>query len=61
LIEEFPEGSYGAQVYLDQPIGKSSPWEEGQHVTSRFQDENPVFSDRTVPTPESKEIADEID
>ncbi|UOF91546.1 hypothetical protein LSG31_04645 [Fodinisporobacter ferrooxydans] len=48
-VEEFPDGPYGASVYLDQKIGKSSPWEVDQHVVSRFQDENPVFSDRKVP------------
>src|ERR1700730_3117440 len=41
-VEEFPEGPYGASVYLDQKIGKSSPWKVDQHVVSRFQDENPV-------------------
>lgn len=47
--EEFPEGPYGAQVYVDQPIGKSTPWTEGQHVITRNQDENPEFSNFKVP------------
>lgn len=50
LPEEFPEGPYGAAAYNDQPPGKSSPWQEGQQVVSRFQDENPDFSDFTVPS-----------
>lgn len=48
--EEFPEGPYRASVFLDQPIGKSSEWEAGQHVVSRFQDENPTTNDFKVPT-----------
>lgn len=48
--EEFPEGPYGASVFLDQPIGKSSEWKAGQHVVSRFQDENPTTNDFKVPT-----------
>ncbi|WP_018131016.1 hypothetical protein [Effusibacillus pohliae] len=50
LAEEFPEGPYGAQIYLDQKIGKSTEWEPGQHVVSRFQDENPTTNDFKVPT-----------
>jgi hypothetical protein len=49
-IEEFPEGAYGSSVYLDEKIGKSSPWEVDQHVISPFQDESPVFSGRRIPT-----------
>jgi hypothetical protein len=49
LPEEFPEGPYGAAVYNDQHPGKSTPWKEGQKVVSRFQDENPAFSDFKVP------------
>lgn len=49
LIEEFPEGPYGADVYLEQKIGKSSEWKPGQHVVSRFQDENPTTNDFKVP------------
>lgn len=47
-IEEFPEGPYGAAIYLDQRIGKSSEWEPGQQVVDRFKDENPAFSNRRV-------------
>ncbi|MFC4769850.1 hypothetical protein [Effusibacillus consociatus] len=50
LPEEFPEGAYGSTIYLDQPIGKSSEWEPGQQVVSRYQDENPAFHDFKVPT-----------
>lgn len=50
LVEEFPEGPYGAQIYLDQKIGKSSAWKPGQHVVSRYQDENPTSNDFRVPT-----------
>lgn len=49
--EEFPEGPYGATVYNDQKLGKSSPWEPGQHVNHRFFDENPAFSDETAHPP----------
>lgn len=49
LPEEFPEGAYGASIYNDQHLGKSTPWKEGQQVVSRFKDENPAFSDFTVP------------
>lgn len=49
LPEEFPEGPYGAAVYNDQPLGKASPWQPGQHVVSRDQDENPMTSDFKVP------------
>lgn len=48
--EEFPEGPYGSTVFLDQPIGKSSEWKPGQHVVTRFQDENPTTNDFKVPT-----------
>lgn len=53
-IEEFPEGPYGAKVYLNQKIGKSSEWKPGQQVISRFKDENPAFSNRKVPEDEQK-------
>lgn len=43
--EEFPEGPYGASVFLDEPLGKSSPWEPGQQTNHRFFDENPAFTD----------------
>ncbi|ASS74872.1 hypothetical protein CIG75_07685 [Tumebacillus algifaecis] len=55
--EEFPEGPYGATVYNDQPLGKSSPWEPGQHTNNRYVDENPAFSD-TLAHPESAELPD---
>jgi hypothetical protein len=48
MIEEFPEGAYGAATHPEH-LGKSSPWEPGQHVVSRFQDENPESSNRKVP------------
>jgi hypothetical protein len=48
--EEFAEGPYGAKVYLDQKIGKSSDWRPGQQVVDRFKDENPSFNDFKVPT-----------
>lgn len=50
LPEEFPEGPYGASIYLDQHLGKSSEWKPGQHVVSRNQDENPMTTDFKVPT-----------
>lgn len=49
--EEFPEGPYGASVFLDQPLGKSSPWEPGQQTNHRFFDENPAFSDKLAHPP----------
>ncbi|BCJ88492.1 hypothetical protein [Effusibacillus dendaii] len=49
LPEEFPEGAYGSTMYVDQPIGKATDWKAGQHVVSRFQDENPTTSDFKVP------------
>ncbi|GAB6935266.1 MAG: hypothetical protein C0P64_006570 [Bacillota bacterium] len=33
--EEFPEGPYGSSMQ-NQTLGKSTPWEEGQHRTSAF-------------------------
>ncbi|MFD2169075.1 hypothetical protein [Tumebacillus lipolyticus] len=51
--EEFPEGPYGSTVFLDQPLGKSTPWEPGQQVTSRFFDENPAFTDTLARPPEA--------
>ncbi|HEU4962966.1 MAG TPA: hypothetical protein VFV52_03765 [Bacilli bacterium] len=57
LPEEFPEGPYGASVFNDQPLGKSTPWEPGQHVASRFQDENPAFTDTTA-VPQDADLPD---
>ena len=45
LLEEFPEGPYGASIYNEQELGKSTPWQPGQAVTNRFFDENPAFTD----------------
>jgi hypothetical protein len=56
LPEEFPEGPYGMAEYNDQPVGKSTPWQPGQRVVSRFRDENPAFSDRG--SPEDNEMPD---
>lgn len=57
LPEEFPEGPYGAAVFNDQPLGKSSPWEPGQHTVHRFFDENPAFSD-TAAVPKDADLPD---
>lgn len=47
LLEEFPEGPYGAAT--DQPAtGKSTPWTPGQQSVSAFRDANPVDSNRKV-------------
>ncbi|GAX91083.1 hypothetical protein [Effusibacillus lacus] len=54
LIEEFPEGPYGAQIFLDQKIGKSTGWEPGQQVVNRFKDENPTLNDFKVPTDQER-------
>lgn len=56
-VEEFPEGPYGATVFLDQKIGKSSPWEPGQQSTNRNLDENPAFSD-DLARPHNAELPD---
>ncbi|MDI3328957.1 MAG: hypothetical protein QJR06_10410 [Alicyclobacillaceae bacterium] len=55
LPEEFPEGPYG-MADDPQPSGKSTPWEQGQRVVSRFRDENPAFSDRK--SPDGNELPD---
>jgi hypothetical protein len=55
--EEFPEGPYAASVYLDQKIGKSTPWEPGQQTNHRFFDENPEFTD-SLAHPPSAELPD---
>ena len=45
LVEEFPDGPYGAAI--DGPIeGKSTPWRESQQSVSAFRDANPVDSNR---------------
>ncbi|HHY66119.1 MAG TPA: hypothetical protein GX517_02765 [Alicyclobacillus sp.] len=49
MPEEFPEGPYGMAENQEFTLGKSTPWEEGQRVVSRFRDENPAFSDRKNP------------
>jgi hypothetical protein len=49
--EEFPEGPYGSSLNpFDRP-GKVTPWESGQQVVSRYKDENPAFSEGTMPPP----------
>ncbi len=48
LLEEFPEGPYGAATNESKP-GKTSPWREGQADVSSFRDQNPAFSDRQAP------------
>jgi hypothetical protein len=55
--EEFPEGPYGATVFNDQPLGKSSPWEPGQQTNHRYFDENPAFTDELA-HPESADLPD---
>ncbi|ARU63365.1 hypothetical protein CBW65_22025 [Tumebacillus avium] len=55
--EEFPEGPYGASVFNDQHLGKSSPWEPGQHTNHRFFDENPAFTDE-IAHPEDADLPD---
>ena len=57
LPEEFPEGPYGATVFLDQKIGKSSPWEPGQQTVHRFFDENPAFNDELA-RPDDAQLPD---
>jgi hypothetical protein len=49
--EEFPEGPYGASVFLEQKIGKSSPWEPGQQTNNQSLDENPAFTDKLAHPP----------
>ncbi|MGZ6525362.1 MAG: hypothetical protein ACXVDB_09710 [Tumebacillaceae bacterium] len=56
-VEEFPDGPYGSQVFLDQKLGKSTPWEPGQQSTSRNQDENPAFSD-DLAAPHDEDLPD---
>lgn len=51
FTEEFPEGPYGAAVNPSDKPGKVTPWEKDQHVVSRFQDENPAFSEGKMPPP----------
>jgi hypothetical protein len=48
LLEEFPEGPYGAPTNEEKP-GKTSPWKAGQADVSSYRDQNPAFSDRQVP------------
>jgi hypothetical protein len=48
MLEEFPEGPYGAATNETKP-GKTSPWREGQADVSSYRDQNPAFSDRKVP------------
>lgn len=52
--EEFPEGPYGASVYNDQPLGKSTPWEPGQRAVNQNQDENPAFADDIAAPPDAQ-------
>lgn len=40
--EEFPEGPYGAATN-EKRLGKSTPWQPGQHRTSAFTYENREF------------------
>ena len=47
LLEEFPDGPYGATTDAPQ-LGKSSPWTAGQASVSAFRDSNPVSSNRTT-------------
>jgi len=55
--EEFPDGPYGATVFLDQKLGKSTPWQPGQQTTNRNLDENPQYTD-TLASPPSAELPD---
>lgn len=50
MLEEFPDGPYGST--RQEPLGKSSPWREGQRSVSAYRDQNPVSSDRKVPLKE---------
>jgi len=37
IPEEFPEGSFGSPINIDQPVsGKSTPWEKGQRRQSAY-------------------------
>jgi len=46
-IEEFPEGPYGAATN-EAKLGKVSEWKQGQAVSPRFRDANPIETDRKV-------------
>ncbi|RIV29198.1 hypothetical protein D2Q93_01100 [Alicyclobacillaceae bacterium I2511] len=50
MLEEFPEGPYGAPE--PTTLGKSSPWEVGQAVVSPYWDQNPVETNRKRPAHE---------
>ncbi len=54
FTEEFPEGPYGATSNPTDKPGKVTRWENDQQVVSRFQDENPVFSEGKMPPPGAK-------
>ena len=47
LLEEFPEGPYGAATN-EVKLGKTSDWEEGQHTTSAFTYETRHFHDHLI-------------
>ncbi|GMA55957.1 hypothetical protein C7445_10543 [Alicyclobacillus sacchari] len=51
-VEEFPEGPYGAATN-EKRLGKTSPWLDGQMVSGRFRDSNPIRSDRHTAPHES--------
>ncbi|MCI0183244.1 MAG: hypothetical protein OWR52_09745 [Acidibacillus sp.] len=59
--EEFPEGPYGASLYPHDRLGKVTPWEPQQQVTSAFKDENPAFSSGTVPPPGSEPPGNQLE
>ena len=50
MLEEFPEGPYGAPE--PATLGKSSPWKVGQAVISPHWDQNPMESNRKRPAEE---------
>ncbi len=51
MLEEFPEGPYGAAE--DGPAqGKSTPWRENQRSVSAYRDANPISTNRKVPEDE---------
>ncbi|GAK04284.1 hypothetical protein JCM19037_2675 [Geomicrobium sp. JCM 19037] len=65
IPEDLPEGPYGAPV--DKPLGKTEPWEPGQHAKSAFTYENRELhagrerKDPNAHDPHSEKRGDEAD